>query len=96
MRLCREQLPVTLSESVAAPRVEFAGEELWGKYLDLSAHHAAWTNAPFGAPGVDYATYVKTATRLASVERRLKGSGAYRNYVRARALDARTPPGRRG
>ena len=72
-------------------RVEFAGAELWGKYLDLSAHHAAWTNAPFGAPGVDYATYVKTATRLASVERRLKGSARTGMPVRARARDARTP-----
>ena len=41
VRLARDGLPATLAR-LADVEVEFSGEELWGKYLDLSPFHLAW------------------------------------------------------
>jgi splicing factor 3A subunit 3 len=35
--------------SLASVSVEFSGEELWGKYVDLTPQHLAWCNGSFGS-----------------------------------------------
>lgn len=70
--------PLTL---ITEPRVEFTGEERWGRSFDLHDLHLQFQNAPFGR-ACDYTTYVQDLSDFSAIPRRLKMSDAYAGYLR--------------
>eukprot|EP00898_Chlorokybus_atmophyticus_P001824 jgi/Chlat1/2642/Chrsp178S02486 len=61
------------------PVVEFAGEEMVGRYLDLQTFHSKFVNARFGR-SVDYIAYLEEFTAFDDIPRNTKDK-AYKAYL---------------
>ena len=71
------------------PRLEFSGEEAYGRFLDLHALHHQFCNSPFGRK-VEYLAYLDCVSDFRSLPRGKKFHPGYKAYLQAR------PPGGAG
>jgi splicing factor 3A subunit 3 len=74
-------LPPVLDEM--ACKVEFSGEEMFGKYLDMHSFHEQSLNmkAQFGEEHVEYVDYLTQFHKLEKVPRNSKNNTKYVNYL---------------
>eukprot|EP00878_Enallax_costatus_P015542 GHUV01016279.1.p1 GENE.GHUV01016279.1~~GHUV01016279.1.p1 ORF type:complete len:477 (+),score=184.94 GHUV01016279.1:401-1831(+) len=76
---------ITMAEDDSAllkeePKVEFSGEEGMGRYLDLHELHRVFQNAKFGRR-CDYLEYLNHLADFASIDKTLKFTKPYRQYL---------------
>mgnify|MGYP003386391192 CR=1 FL=1 len=64
-------------------QVDFSGEEVFGKYLDLTGHHLRYCNIPnIGDKELDYLQYLEKFNTFFYIPETVKRSRAYAGYVR--------------
>ncbi|KAK6925991.1 Splicing factor SF3a60 /Prp9 subunit, C-terminal [Dillenia turbinata] len=62
------------------PRVEFSGEEAFGRYLDLHELYNDYINSKFGEP-VEYSAFLDVFSQPEKIPRKLKLTSQYREYI---------------
>eukprot|EP01026_Neomeris_dumetosa_P065367 TRINITY_DN6271_c0_g1_i3.p1 TRINITY_DN6271_c0_g1~~TRINITY_DN6271_c0_g1_i3.p1 ORF type:complete len:512 (-),score=69.91 TRINITY_DN6271_c0_g1_i3:269-1774(-) len=62
------------------PQVQFTGEEVMGRYLDLHEHYLKYINSSFGQQ-IEYYQYVSSFIDVDMIDRRQKLTSQYRNYL---------------
>lgn len=69
---------------VERPDIQFSGEEMNGRYVDLHQQHELYLNLP-GIYKYDYLSYLEKINDLSLIPRNIKLSTAYRNYLNSLA-----------
>ncbi|KAL6225323.1 hypothetical protein ACLB2K_004173 [Fragaria x ananassa] len=67
-------------EQKVEPKVEFSGEEAYGRYLDLHELYNQYINSKFGEP-IEYYAYLDVFSQPHKTPRKLKSTRQYREYV---------------
>lgn len=62
------------------PRIEFSGEESFGRYLDMHELYNQYINSKFGEP-IEYSSYLDIFSLPHKIPRKLKSSRQYREYL---------------
>ncbi|XP_059629057.1 splicing factor SF3a60 homolog [Cornus florida] len=62
------------------PRIEFSGEEAFGRYLDLHELYNVYINSKFGEP-IEYSAYLDVFSQPHKIHRKLKLTRQYKEYL---------------
>lgn len=62
------------------PRIEFSGEEAFGRYLDMHALYQQYVNSKFGEP-IEYSAYLDIFSETDKIPRKMKTTRQYRVYL---------------
>ncbi|KAG9456991.1 hypothetical protein H6P81_001499 [Aristolochia fimbriata] len=62
------------------PRVEFSGEEAFGRYLDLHELYNEYINSKFGKP-IEYSAFLDVFPKTYEIQRSLKFTRQYMDYL---------------
>ncbi|XP_052199758.1 splicing factor SF3a60 homolog [Diospyros lotus] len=62
------------------PRIEFAGEEAYGRYLDLHELYNDYINSKFGEP-IEYSAYLEVFSQPHKIPRKMKLTRQYGEYL---------------
>ncbi|XAR71638.1 hypothetical protein NMG60_11018010 [Bertholletia excelsa] len=62
------------------PRIDFTGEEAFGKYLDMHELYNEYINSKFGEP-IEYSAYLDVFSQPQKIPRKLKLTRQYREYL---------------
>eukprot|EP00262_Sarcandra_glabra_P007922 TRINITY_DN21036_c0_g1_i1.p1 TRINITY_DN21036_c0_g1~~TRINITY_DN21036_c0_g1_i1.p1 ORF type:complete len:510 (-),score=99.28 TRINITY_DN21036_c0_g1_i1:274-1803(-) len=62
------------------PRIEFSGEEAFGRYLDMHELYNEYINSKFGEP-IEYSAFLDVFSQPHKIPRNLKLTRQYRDYI---------------
>lgn len=77
-----DRIADTVVIPVEKPEIQFSGEEMNGRYVDLHQQHDMYLNLP-DIYKYDYITYLEKVSELSKIPKRIKFGKAYRDYIQS-------------